>query len=177
MPNPRDHLAAVLVQNKIYALGGRRGAIMRNVDVYDIATDTWSPGPPLPAPTSGMAAALLGDGRIHVIGGENPKTFGGGVIDRHFVLDIASGTWSEGPKALLAVHGPAYGEVAGVLLIAGGSRRQGTFSVLAWTGVTQRFDPREAPAATPTSTPAATSTRGTSPRATSPAPAASLPGD
>ena len=172
MPTPRDHLAAVLVQNKIYAIGGRHHGIVRNVDIYDIATDTWSQGPSLPRPMSAMAAGLLADGRIHVVGGEDPGTFGGGVIDRHFMLDLASGTWSSAPKALLAVHGAGYGEIAGVLLIAGGSRRQGTFSVLAWTGVTQEFNPRQAPGAPsrpPGSTPA--------PRATTPAPVTSLPGD
>lgn len=178
MPTPRDHLAAVLVQNKIYAIGGRHRGILRNVDVYDIATDTWSQGPSLPRPMSAMAAGLLADGRIHVVGGEDPGTFGGGVIDRHYVFDIASGTWSTGPKALLAVHGPAYGEIAGVLLIAGGSRRQGTFSVLGWTGVTQKFDPRQAPAS---GSPPATGTpapKGAPPSTGgSPSPETSLPGD
>lgn len=157
MPGPRDHLGAVLVQNKIYAIGGRRTAVLRRVDVYDIPTDTWSPGPSLPKATSGMAAELLADGRIHVVGGEDPSTFGGGVVDRHYVLDIASGQWAAGPKALLPVHGAAADEVAGVLLIAGGSRRQGTLSAIAWTGVTQRFNPREGPAIS-FPTPAATAT-------------------
>ena len=173
MPNPRDHLGAVLVQGKIYAIGGRRNSILRDVDIYDIATDTWSHGPPLPAPTSGMAAELLGDGKIHVVGGEDPSTFGGGVIDRHYILDLASGTWSLGPKALLPVHGAASDEVGGVLLIVGGSRRQGTFSVLAWTGLTQRFDPREAPSSLnpgPSPTPRATTT-------STPLPGGTLPGD
>jgi hypothetical protein len=170
MPGPRDHLAAVLVQNKIYAIGGRRDSVLRRVDIYDIPTDTWSAGPSLPKPTSGMAAELLADGRIHVVGGEDPATFGGGVVDRHYILDIASGRWGAGPKALLPVHGAASDEVAGVLLIAGGARRQGTLSVLSWTGVTQRFNPREAPltpfpSATPS--PAASST---------PQPGGTLPG-
>ena len=178
MPTPRDHLAAVLVQNKIYAIGGRHSGLLRNVDIYDIATDTWSQGPSLPRAMSAMAAGLLGDGRIHVVGGEDSRTFGGGVIDRHYVLDIASGTWSTGPKALLAVHGAAYGEIAGVLLIAGGSRRQGTFSVLAWTGVTQEFNPRLVPGSTGTNPPSGGAPApGASSPGGSPAPAESLPGD
>src|SRR5437867_4331702 len=96
-----------------------------------------------------MAAALLADGRIHVIGGEDPGTIGGHVVDRHFVLDLTTNSWIAGPRALLAVHGPAFGEVAGELIIAGGARRQGTYSTLAWTGVTQKFDPRDAQAAAP----------------------------
>ena len=169
MPSPRDHLAAVVVQAKIYAIGGRRNAITGEVDIYDIAANTWSKGPTLPHPTSGMAAELLADGRIHVVGGEDPATFGGGVIDRHDVLDIPSGEWLAGPKALLAVHGAASDEIAGVMLIVGGARRQGTYSVLAWTGITQRFDPREAPRPVPSSSSA--------PATTSPSPEASLPGE
>jgi len=175
MPGPRDHLGAVLVQNKIYAIGGRRNTVLRRVDIYDIPTDTWSPGPSLPKPTSGMAAELLADGRIHVVGGEDPSTFGGGVVDRHYILDIASGTWGVGPKALLPVHGAASDEVAGVLVIAGGARRQGTLSVLAWTGLTQRFNPREAPE-TPFPSRSPSPSPSPSPQSPAPLPGGTLPG-
>ena len=166
MPGPRDHLGAVLVQGKIFAIGGRRSGVLKRVDIYDIATDTWSEGPPLPEPTSGMAAELLSDGRIHVVGGEDPGTIGGGVVDRHFILDIPSGRWANGPKALLPVHGAASDEIAGVMLVAGGARRQGALSVLAWTGVTQSFNPREAPQTRfPTATPSPTQSPTPSPTA------------
>ena len=174
MPQKRDHLGAVLVGGKIYAIGGRDSRILDRVDVYEIATDTWTEGPKLPSPTSGMAAELLSDGRIHVVGGEDPGTIGGHVIDRHFILDPATGTWSRGPLALLAVHGAAAGEVEGLLVIAGGARRQGALSVLAWTGVTQRFNVREAPNA---QAPSPTPRPSPSPTASSPAPVGSLPGD
>lgn len=156
MPLQRDHLAAVFAEGKIYAIGGRDDAIVRRVDVYDIAADSWSEAPALPAATSGMSAELLGDGRIHVIGGEDPGTIGGGVISRHFTLAPGATEWSTGPRPLLAVHGAASDEVAGILIIAGGSRRQGAWSVLAWTGVTQRFDPRDVsaqPSPSPTTSP------------------------
>lgn len=152
MPQKRDHLGAVLVGTKIYALGGRDSRILDRVDVYDVTADTWSEGPRMPRATSGMAAELLSDGRIHVVGGEDPGTLGGNVIDRHYVLDPNTGRWSTGPLAILAVHGAAVDEIAGLLVIAGGARRQGALSILAWTGVAQRFDPREAPLA-PTPTP------------------------
>ncbi|HET9773248.1 MAG TPA: kelch repeat-containing protein [Acidimicrobiia bacterium] len=38
------------------------------VDVYDPATDRWSPGPPLPVPLHHTAAGVLG-GRLYVVGG------------------------------------------------------------------------------------------------------------
>jgi hypothetical protein len=89
---------------------------------------------------SAMGAGLLEDG-IHVVGGEDPATFGGGVIDRHFTIDpnAPAAAWREAGRPILAVHGAASGIVFGKLVMAGGSRRQGTFSVLAWTGLTQAF--------------------------------------
>ena len=54
MPMPRHHLAAVVVDGRIWAIGGRVGTrIQDRVDIYDPATDTWSSGPPLPEATSG----------------------------------------------------------------------------------------------------------------------------
>ena len=160
MPGPRDHLAAVQVgpttNAKIYAIGGRDDRIRARVDIYDVTADTWTTGPPLPEPTSGMAAEILQDGRIHVIGGEDPGTIGGGVIDAHFMLDPETGTWSSGPKARLAVHGAASDQVAGIFLTAGGARRHGAWSILAWTGATFRFLPGAVTAPSPTPTPAAT---------------------
>lgn len=153
MPGKRDHLAAVEYRGKIYAIGGRDDRIRSRVDIYDIAADSWSEGAELPAPTSGMAAEILKDGRIHVVGGEDPGTLGGGVIDAHYVLDPQTNTWSTGPKAILAVHGAASDQVAGILVICGGARRQGAWSTLAWTGVTQRYVPQPASGVTPTSTP------------------------
>jgi hypothetical protein len=156
MPGPRDHLAAVAAGDRIYAIGGRARGVLRRVDVYDTVTDAWAPGPALPEATSGMAAGLLRDGRIHVVAGEDPGIVGGGVLDRHFVLDLASGRWDRGPRPLLPVHGAAAGEVGGILVVAGGSRRQGAWSVLAWTGVTQRFDPRAGETGAPSPSPTAT---------------------
>ncbi|MGH2727233.1 MAG: Kelch repeat-containing protein [Actinomycetota bacterium] len=160
MPAKRDHLAAVEYRGKIYAIGGRDDRILRRVDIYDVGADSWASGPDLPSATSGMAAELLKDQRIHVVGGEDPGTFGGRVIDRHFVLDLETNTWSNGPRPQLAVHGAASDQVAGILLIVGGSRRQGTFSTLAWTGVATRFEPEVAapiPTTSPTPTPTGTS--------------------
>jgi hypothetical protein len=37
-------------------------------EVYDPATDSWQPGPPLPTPRHGLAAQVVG-GRLYVIGG------------------------------------------------------------------------------------------------------------
>jgi len=141
MPGPRDHLGAVVLDGEIWAIGGRHDDDVRTrVDIYDPTHDEWRRGPALPVPMSAMAAGVI-DGAIHVVGGERPRLFGGKVIDRHFVLARKSTRWREAAKPILAVHGAGAGVIDGQLVIAGGARRQGALSVLAWTGVTQAYEP------------------------------------
>lgn len=136
MPQPRDHLGAVVVDGQIWAVGGRseQGNHSR-VDIYDPAEDRWHPGPELPEPTSAAAVGLVG-GWVVVYGGEDAGLFGG-VIDRHWRLEPGEGRWEQAPAPPLAVHGAADGVAQGVLVIAGGASRHGLLSPLAWTGVTQ----------------------------------------
>ncbi|MEX2458642.1 MAG: kelch repeat-containing protein [Actinomycetota bacterium] len=143
IPEARDHLAALVEPPgpaedgaRIYAIGGRNEEVLSRVDVYDVGADVWSGGPELPIPMSAMAASSAG-GRIHVVGGEDPSTFGGGVIQAHYVLNAG---WEEAPLPIVAAHGSAWGVIEDRLVIAGGALRQGALSVLAWTGVTQRYD-------------------------------------
>lgn len=138
MPQQRDHVAAVLAGGKIYAIGGRQKHIESRVDIYDIATDSWSDGPRLPVPMSGMAAGLLTDG-IHVVGGEDPATIGGDVLNRHYRLNPTTNAWEEASLPILATHGSAAAVLDDRLVIAGGARRQGALSPLAWTGVMQSY--------------------------------------
>jgi hypothetical protein len=152
MPESRDHLGAALAGFQIYAIGGRDDALTSRVDVYNILTDDWSEGPALPIPLSAMAVGTLPDG-IHVVGGEEPKTVGGHVIDVHYVLRPGGDGWEEAPLPILATHGSAYGVLSGSLLIAGGARRQGAFSPIGWTGLTEVYQPGAARASpSPTST-------------------------
>jgi N-acetylneuraminic acid mutarotase len=141
MPAKRDHLAAAVVGSKIYAIGGRDTSLTSRVDIYDTKTDAWSDGPKLPIPMSAMAAGMLADG-IHVVGGEDPTTVGGGVLDHHYRLSPDGTTWEAQPRPILAVHGAASLVADGELVIVGGARRQGTFSVLGWTGLMQAYGPQ-----------------------------------
>ncbi|WP_020570750.1 Kelch repeat-containing protein [Neolewinella persica] len=78
-PRSRDHFQAVAHGNKIYALAGRTTVAATNpfantiaeVDVYDLATNSWSTlSDTLPTLRAGNAAIALGD-EILVAGGES----------------------------------------------------------------------------------------------------------
>jgi hypothetical protein len=142
MPAPRDHLSVVVAEGRIWAIGGRDSGSMERVDIYDPEADTWELGPPLPEPTSGAAEGVV-NGLILVYGGEDPGLFGGGVFDRHWMLDPAAEQpgWEPAPPPPLAVHGSEGAVFEGTLVIAGGAGRHGALSVTSWTDAVQRLDP------------------------------------
>ncbi|MGV3505119.1 MAG: malectin domain-containing carbohydrate-binding protein [Adhaeribacter sp.] len=85
-PRVRDHFQAALAGGKIYVAGGRLTSgitghvanyTIGEVDVYDLASGTWSTLPAtsnLPTKRAGTASAVLGD-EVLIIGGEttNPE--------------------------------------------------------------------------------------------------------
>lgn len=62
-PFQRRALATAAVEDRLVVIGGidRRGAVSSSVDVYELATGTWSKGPDLPGPGFGVAAVADGD--------------------------------------------------------------------------------------------------------------------
>ncbi|WP_394842269.1 hypothetical protein LZC95_34975 [Pendulispora brunnea] len=78
LPIERFEAYAAAFEGRIYFIGGITGLFgdigtarpSRRVDVYDPATDAWTPGPDLPedAPKHHLAVAMMADG-IYVVGG------------------------------------------------------------------------------------------------------------
>ena len=67
----RMYLAAAAYGGKIYTFGGAdvEGVVKDTVDVYDVATDTWTAGiAKLPKPAASMSAVTCGD-KIYIFGG------------------------------------------------------------------------------------------------------------
>ena len=142
LPEVRDHLGVVVHDGEIWVLGGRDQLddLTTRVDVYDPRTDEWRDGPPLPAPVSAAAVGVVA-GHIHVVDGEDPATFGGGVLDAHWVLEPGADEWSQGPASRLPVHGAADGVIDERLYVVGGASRQGALSTISWTDEVQVLDP------------------------------------
>jgi hypothetical protein len=78
LPQGRNHLAGAAVAGKIYAVGGQRGDMgngldLAEVDVYDPATESWSPAAPSPRPRSHVNCSILVlNDKILIVGGESP---------------------------------------------------------------------------------------------------------
>ena len=103
MPTNRHDLQAIAVDGEIYAISGAGDHTVHVVEIYDVASDTWRPGPPIPTQRGWFGAARIGD-EIYACGGkrvrtEEEKRQSGD--DYHFeirdsveVLNLKTQTWS-----------------------------------------------------------------------------------
>jgi N-acetylneuraminic acid mutarotase len=96
MPTARAAAATAVLDNSIYAIGGRligggpcSGFEVDAVERYDIDTDTWSTVASFPFPASDMAAMSHG-GKIYVFGG----CVSGGATNAVHVYDPRTDTWT-----------------------------------------------------------------------------------
>ena len=69
MPPPRRALAAVAVDDRIFAISGADDLPVHDVEMYEVATQTWYPAPPLPTARGWLGADIL-DGTIYAGGGK-----------------------------------------------------------------------------------------------------------
>ncbi len=137
-PRPRDHFHAGLIGGKIYAAAGRRSSAatnqtfdltVREVDVFDLATSTWSTLPStahIPTPRAGAGAAVL-NGRLIVLGGESgvqPLAH-----DQVEELDPATNTWRALKPLAMGRHATQAVLHDGRIYLASGSRTRGATEV------------------------------------------------
>jgi uncharacterized repeat protein (TIGR01451 family) len=125
---------AVYYGGKIYKIGGDNGSAQAWVDIYDIATDTWSSGADMPGPRRYIDCAEIG-GKIYCGGGYT--TSGQTTL---YIYDIAANTWSTG--ASLATYRYDYGAVAldGKYYMIGGYTPTYTNTIIAYDPVTNTWD-------------------------------------
>jgi uncharacterized repeat protein (TIGR01451 family) len=100
LPGPRANMTAVLLQNKLYVVGG--SSLLAGFDffeytqyatllIYDPATNQWSEGAALPTAYAGMAVAAA-NGKLYAFGGIDAI---GNSSARGFEYDPASNRWRE----------------------------------------------------------------------------------
>jgi N-acetylneuraminic acid mutarotase len=121
----RNHAYSGVIGGKLYVTGGRApgheaedGSNVASTEVYDPATDAWSPLPDLPTPRSGGASAVL-DGKLYVLGGGLP---GNTVYNAVHRFDPAAGTWAALPDMPIALTGHRAVAVGQDIYVVGGFR-------------------------------------------------------
>ncbi|HSN56884.1 MAG TPA: kelch repeat-containing protein, partial [Candidatus Sulfomarinibacteraceae bacterium] len=119
---------------KLYKNGGYDGAARAFLDIYDIATDTWSTGADMPGVRYWLDCAAIAD-KIYCGGGYS--TAG---QDDLYIYDIGTDTWSTG--ALLPANRYAYTAEAlgGKYYILGGYTTTYVGTILAYDPVSNTWD-------------------------------------
>jgi N-acetylneuraminic acid mutarotase len=129
---PNSELALAESNGKLYLLGGYPSSrqAVRTVQIYDIATDRWQPGPQLPELNNhGMAAAV--NGKIYLIGGQTLAD-GDLFVDTVHELDPAKGAWAEKARLPTARNAGVAVVLDGKIYVAGGRPPRGNdFAVYA----------------------------------------------
>ncbi|PZX50486.1 N-acetylneuraminic acid mutarotase [Algoriphagus ratkowskyi] len=144
-PRPRDHFGAVLVEDKIYAAGGRTShaeigkvldLVIPEVDFYDFKTNSWSTvSAGLPTPRGGTSSIAKGPFMVVMNGESKVQESSHSEVE---VLDTRSGKWFSLPSLNQGRHGTGVIYYKGKLYVAAGSAKRGggpelnTMEVLEW---------------------------------------------
>ncbi|MBC8276798.1 MAG: T9SS type A sorting domain-containing protein [FCB group bacterium] len=93
MLTPREGMAVVELDGKIYTIGGKDQpgySALGIMEIYDPVQDEWSSGPSLIHPRF-LAAGAAHDGKIFVFGGRN----GNSILHSSEMYDPATGVWED----------------------------------------------------------------------------------
>jgi N-acetylneuraminic acid mutarotase len=124
MKEARDHFQAAVVENRFYAIGGRKTAIDATTtvnDAFDFTTGSWVTGlKPLPTARGGFAVGVLGN-QLFVIGGEG----GGHAFSTVEEYDTKANVWHRLAPISIGRHGIEAAMCNGGIYVADGGTRQG----------------------------------------------------
>lgn len=122
MPTGRSGGAALVLDGKIYVVGGRPPAGPQ-LEMYDPATDTWTVLPNMPTARNHVGAGFI-DGKLYVVGGRFGGGFDSELTDRLEVYDPVTRTWAPGPSAPTIRSGMSFAVIGHCLYIFGGERNR-----------------------------------------------------
>jgi hypothetical protein len=112
MPTARAGLGVAVVDNTIFAIGGRtgtsgpgNGGVLATVEAYDVDTNTWSTVAPLPPPARSDLAAISVAGQVFAIGGIDAA---GNFLNNVDVYDPITDTWSTAPADMPTARAAFY---------------------------------------------------------------------
>jgi len=117
MPTARHGMAAVVVDELVYVIGGTGGGgPLGTVEVYDPVADVWQTKRPMPTPRTSLAAVEW-NGKIYAIGGSYTSTVE--------VYDIATNTWYTGTPMQQDRYGHGAAIIGDRIYVVGGESLSG----------------------------------------------------
>lgn len=141
LPNPRNHMGATAIGDKIYVVGGQHRheegtSNQTQVDVFDTSEGQWSRAADMPVGRGHISASTFAtDGRIFVVGGA--ENGGAGVpSSRVASYDPATDTWAELPSLPAGRKTPVAGAVGDVLVSATGNGPSGA-TTTTWSALSR----------------------------------------
>ncbi|MBN1247499.1 MAG: hypothetical protein JXC32_07555 [Anaerolineae bacterium] len=117
MPRGRDIHAAVVVDEKIYVMGGTGG--INRLELYDPATDSWTRLADLPG-AFGFGAVALIDDSIYLFGG-GEFMFPVAIV---YEYEVSTDSWTRNPDMPFVAMGTAAGVVNGKAYVIGGTSKK-----------------------------------------------------
>lgn len=104
MPTLREDVVAILVNSKIYCIGGYNGSDgwSNKVEIYDINLNTWSVGANIPVGRNIFGCCAVNN-KIYCIGGMERSS--GIYTNSLYIYDVVTNTWSTGSNMPTARYG------------------------------------------------------------------------
>jgi hypothetical protein len=137
MPTARYDLGVIVVDEKIYAIGGDKSGqnpSIGNNEMYDPSTDTWTTKEPMPTARRNFGITVFKN-KIYVIGGDSSS---GGPLGTNEVYNALADSW-ERKTSLPTWRMGLCLETVNSLIYAIGGNRHGVFPVL--SNLTEVYDP------------------------------------
>jgi hypothetical protein len=106
--------------NKLFVFGGeevRTATVVNTTRIYDIASNTWSAGAPMPDLRAYMGSGYY-NGKIYLVGGYDAGSASFGQV---WVYNPITNTWNTSHASMpITMGGPGFGIINGHIYIAGG---------------------------------------------------------
>ena len=134
----RDHLGVAVVNNKIYAIGGRHGYNSPPYDLneeYDPYTNEWTTKKPMPTARAGFYELAVVDNKIYVMGGENGIT--NSVYSENEMYDPEFDEWTALKPLPTPRHGMSIQAVNNKIYTIGG----GPLAYYDWSNINEEYTP------------------------------------
>lgn len=125
MAQGRTESAYALSEGRVYVVSGLVPPLVNtpSVEVYDVAADEWSEGPPMPVAVN-HAMATAHDGVVYHVGGYLAAVFGA----TNLAFALCDGRWEPLPPMPETRAAGAAVTVAGKVYVVGGFSQQGTLA-------------------------------------------------